>query len=311
MSMSAPGLHFTLSGGRVLPFQPTVRSSRRMLRSGTGLALALMMSALCGCGDDSGGVVGGGDAGVDAYVNNPPNPNGLGPKPIEVGSSTDLTASGSYVLLAKTGITNVTGSLITGGHVAVSPGAAASITGFTMVPAVPDASTVSATSIAVASPGLIYASNFAVPTPTNLTSAVLGMEAAYTDAASRTNPTKLNLMDGILQAQTLAPGLYTWGTGVTVPSDLTFAGGANDVWILQIASTLDVSANMRVILSGDARAKNIYWQVAGQVTIHSDAHFAGILFAKTGVTVQNKASMNSRVYAQSLIALDNNAITAP
>lgn len=279
-----------------------------MLRSGTGLALALVMTALCGagCGDD-----GDGGGGVDGGMNNPPNPSGLGPKPIDLGSSTDLTAAGSYVLLAKTGITNVTGSLITGGHVAVSPGAAASITGFTMVPPVPDAGTVSATSIAVASPGRIYASNFAVPTPTNLTSAVLDMEAAYTDAASRTNPAKLNLMDGILQGQTLAPGLYTWGTGVTMPSNLTFAGGASDVWILQIASTLDVSANMRVILSGDAQAKNIYWQVAGQVTIHADAHFEGILLAKTAVNVQNKASMKSRVYAQSMIALDNNAVTAP
>lgn len=306
MSMSAPGLNSTLHGPLVLPLQSTARSSRRMLRSGTGLALALMMTALCGagCGDD-------GDSGVDGGMNNPTNPAGLGPKPIDLGASTDLTASGSYVLLAKTGITNVTGSLITGGHVAVSPGAAASITGFTMVPPVPDAGTVSATSIAVASPGLIYASNFAVPTPTNLTAAVLDMEAAYTDAASRTNPTKLDLMDGILQAQTLAPGLYTWGTGVTVPSNLTFAGGASDVWILQIASTLDVSANMSVILSGAAQAKNIYWQVAGQVTIHADAHFEGILFAKTGVTVQNKASMKSRVYAQSMIALDNNTITAP
>ena len=281
-----------------------------MLRSGTGLALALVMAALCGCGDDGGGD-GGVDGGVDAYVNNPPNPDGLGPKPIDLGSSADLTAYGSYALLAKTGITNVTGSLITGGHVAVSPGPAASITGFTMVPAVPDAATVSATSIAVASPGLVYASNFVAPTPTNLTAAVLGMEAAYTDAASRTNPTKLNLMDGILQAQTLPPGLYTWGTGVTVPSNLTFAGGATDVWILQIASTLDVSANMSVILSSGAQARNIYWQVAGEVTIHSDAHFEGILLAKTGVTVQTKASMKSRVYAQSLIALDNNAITAP
>lgn len=306
MSMSALNLNSMPHGPLVLRFQPTVGSSRRMLRSGTGLALALMMAALGGCGDD-----GGGGGGVDGGMNNPPNPMGLGPKPIALGSSTDLTAPGSYVLLAKTGISNVTGSLITGGNVAVSPGAAASITGFTMVPPVPAADTVSATSIAVASPGLIYASNFAVPTPTNLTTAVLAMEADYTDAASRTNPTKLDLMDGILQAQTLAPGLYTWGTGVTVPSNLTFAGGATDVWILQIASTLDVSANMRVILAGSAQAKNIYWQVAGQVTLHADSHFEGILFAKTGVTLQTRASMKSRVYAQSMIALDNNAITAP
>jgi len=39
---------------------------------------------------------------------------GKGPAPVVLGSATDAAAPGSYVLLAKTGITNVTGSSITG-----------------------------------------------------------------------------------------------------------------------------------------------------------------------------------------------------
>jgi hypothetical protein len=137
------------------------------------------------------------------------------------------------------------------------------------------------------------------------------MQTAYTDAAGRTNPDHLNLGSGNIGGQTLAPGLYTWGTGVTAPTDVTIAGGANDVWIFQISNDLDVSSAKNVILSGGAQAKNIFWQVAGKVTIHSNAHCEGVVLCQTAITLQTTASMHGRALAQSLVALDNNAITAP
>jgi Ice-binding-like len=260
------------------------------------------------CGDDSSGSTTDGGATVDAKKNNPPNPLGAGPAPVTFSSTTDVASAGSFVLLAKTGITNVTGSLITGGSVGVSPAAATFITGFSETA---DPSNVFSTSASVAAPGKIYASNYAVPSPTNLTTAVLEMQTAYTDAAGRTNPDQLNLGSGEIGGETLAPGLYTWGTGVTIPNDVTLSGGANDVWILQIANDLDLSASMNVILSGGALAKNVFWQVAGKVTIHENSHFEGVILCQTAITLQTTASMKGRALAQSLIALDNNAIDAP
>ena len=267
--------------------------------------LALLVVSACGDGGtDNNGVDGGG---TDT-MHNPPNPAGLGPAPVELGAVTDLATSGSYVLLAKTGVTNVTGSSITGGHVGVSPAAASFITGFAMTA---DPSNVFSTSPSVISPARIYASNYAVPTPTNLTAAIANMQTAYTDAAGRTNPDFLNVGSGNIGGQTLVPGLYTWGTTVTIPSDVTLAGGANDVWIFQISNDLDLSTGKNMILSGGAQAKNIYWQVAGKVTIHSTAHFEGVILAKTGITLQTTATLHGRALAQTLIALDNNAVTAP
>ena len=168
-----------------------------------------------------------------------------------------------------------------------------------------------ATSASVPSPGKIYASNYAVPTPAHLTTAVLAMQTAYTDAAGRTNADFLNLQSGNVGGQTLVPGLYKWGTGVTVPTDVTIAGGADDVWIFQISNDLDVSSAKQVVLSGGAQAKNIFWQVAGHVTIHANAHFEGVILCKTGITLQTTATFHGRALSQSLIAIDNNAITAP
>jgi ice-binding like protein len=279
---------------------------RISLQRNIGFAIIVCSVAACSS-DSSPASVDGGAGSVDA-MHNPPNPAGLGPAPVELGASTDLTAAGSYVILAKTGITNVTGSSITGGHLGLSPAAASFITGFALIA---DPSNMFSTSGSVVTPGKIYASNYAVPSPSNLTTAVLGMQAAYTDAAGRTNPDFKNLASGNLGGLTLTPGLYTWGSTVTIPTDVTIAGAATDVWIFQISNDLDLSAAKHVVLSGGAQASNIYWQVAGKVTLHATSHFEGVVLSKTGITLQTTASLHGRVLAQSLVALDNNAITAP
>jgi hypothetical protein len=284
------------------------------LRRNTALVLSLAVFAAGGCGDDADGgpTTDGGPtpdgATADAHMNNPSNPAGLGPAPVELGATSDLSEAGSYVILAKTGITNVTGSTISGGHLGLSPAAASFITGFSLTL---DESNTFATSDSVVDPYRIYASDYDEPTPTNLTSAVLAMEAAYTDAAARTTPDFLNLGSGDIGGETLAPGLYTWGSTVTIPEDVTISGGADDVWIFQISNDLVLSTDTSVLLAGGAQAENIFWQVAGQVTIHAGGHFEGIVLSQTAVTLQTNASMVGRALSQTLVAIDDNAITAP
>jgi len=264
-------------------------------------SFSLVVTAACSDGK--------GDAGSnDSGVYDPPNPAGLGPAPVDLGGTTDAASIGSYAILAKTGITNVTGSAITGGSLGLSPAAASYVAGFALIA---DPSGVFSTSSSVVTPARIYASDYTSPTPSNLTTAVLAMQAAYSDAASRTNPDHLNLSSGNLGGLTLTPGLYTWGSGVTIPTHVTIAGGATDVWIFQISNDLDVTAAMSVLLSGGAQAKNIFWQVAGQATIHAGAHVEGIILSKTGITLQTGASLHGRAFAQTLVALDDNAITTP
>jgi Ice-binding-like len=289
-------------------------------------SFALSIVLVAACGDDSTGTGSPADASAtdtgtvapdggtiaqDSAVpdaNNPLNPLGMGPSPVVLGSATNLGTPAAYVLLAKTAITNVTGSMVTGGHVGLSPAAATFITGFSLIA---DSTNVFATSASVASPGKVFASDYAVPTPINLTTAVSAMQLAYTDAAGRTNPDHLDLGSGNIGGLTLAPGLYKWDTGVTIPGDVTFAGGASDVWILQISNNLDLSSATSVTLTGGAQASNIFWQVAGQATIHATAHFEGIVLSQTSITLQTNASMRGRALSQTLVALDNNAVSAP
>jgi Ice-binding-like len=259
----------------------------------TTLSLAVVLAA---CG---------GDSTSNSNPTNPTNPNGKGPAPVPLGSAGSLGSSGSYAVLAKTGISNVTGSMVTG-DVGLSPAAASFITGFSLVA---DSTNVFSTSSSVA--GKVYAANYAVPSPSNLTTAIGSMETAYTDAAGRSTPDYLELSTGNLGGLTLAPGLYKWTSAVTIPTDVTIAGGANDVWIFQTSGNLSISAAKHVVLSGGAQAKNIFWQVAGQATLGATSHFEGIILSKTAITLQTGASMKGRALAQTQIALDNNAITQP
>jgi hypothetical protein len=259
------------------------------------LFAALFLAAACGSNNDEGG------------RNNPHNPSGAGPAPVDLGSAADLGAAGHYVILAKSKISNVPTSAVTG-DIGLSPSAASFITGFTLnLPAA------GASSTSAQVTGKVYAADYAVPTPSDLTTAVGKMQTAYTDAAGRTMPDFTELGAGNIGGMTLAPGLYKWGTGVTIPTDVTLSGTANDVWIFQIAGDLIMASAKNVILSGGAQAKNIFWQVAGGagVTIGTTAHFEGIILAQTAITLNTGATMKGRVFAQTAVALDSNTITQP
>ena len=60
-----------------------------------------------------------------------------------------------------------------------------------------------------------------------------------------------------------------------------------------------------------AQAKNIFWQVAGAVTIGTTAHLEGVVLAKTLIAVNTGASVNGRLLAQTAVTLQMNSVTQP
>lgn len=217
----------------------------------------------------------------------------------------DLRGAENYVILAKTAITNNPTSSISG-DLGLSPAATSYITGFSLTN-----ETGYATSTQVIDGGRIYASDMAAPTPANLTTAVENMVTAYDDAAGRTTPHFIELNTGNIGGETLEPGLYKWTNTVTMPGNVTVSGGADDVWIFQIAQDLTVSNDVEVILEGGAQAKNIFWQVAGTATFGANSHFEGIILSMTGITFQTGATFNGRALAQTSVILDQNTVVQP
>ncbi|MDZ7797034.1 MAG: ice-binding family protein [Candidatus Marinimicrobia bacterium] len=223
--------------------------------------------------------------------------SGSGPAPVNLGTA------GNFAILAKTEISTVPASAITG-DIGLSPAAETYITGFSLTDATGYATSTQVT-------GFVYASDMAPPTPTTMTTAISDMEIAYTDAAGRTTPDYSDLGSGAIGGQTLTPGLYKWGSSVTVASDITIDGAANDVWIFQISGDLTVSGSINVTLSGGAQAKNIFWQVSGMASMGTNAHFEGIILTQTYIAMNTGASMNGRLLAQTAVTLDQNTVTEP
>jgi hypothetical protein len=217
----------------------------------------------------------------------------------------NLGTSGDYVILAKSGISTVPTSIVTG-DLGVSPIDGTAITGFSLIL---DSSGQFSTSSQLT--GKAYAANYASPTPVNLTTAVGDMQTAYTDAAGLTLPDYTELGSGYIGGMTLASGLYKWSSGVTISTDVTLSGSPNDVWIFQIAGNLSIATSTSVLLSGGAQARNIFWQVAGGVGVDlgSYSQFEGTILAEAGIVLDTSASINGRLLAQTAVTLDANTVT--
>lgn len=216
----------------------------------------------------------------------------------------NLGTAGSFVILAKSGVSTVPKSAVTG-DVGVSPAAASYITGFSLVA---DATNVFSTAPQIT--GKAYASDYAAPTPAKLTTAIGDMERAFTDAAGRAaGVTELGA--GNIGGMTLSAGVYKWGTGLLIPTDVTLSGNATSVWIFQIAQDLTVSSGRKIVLTGGALAKNVFWQVAGRAELGTTAHLEGVVLTRTSITMRTGASVNGRLLAQTAVVIDGSTIVQP
>lgn len=234
-------------------------------------------------------------------------------------ATVDLLSAGSFTIVSQTGITD-TGSHSSSinGNIGSSPITAAAmdsvfcseITG-----------TMYGVDAAYVGSGITtcFAGNPPLSNKTLVDTAVLDMGTAYTDAAGRIIPDGVELYAGNLGGQTFTPGLYTWSTDVTIPTDVTLSGGANDVWIFQIAGNLDIAsgasvpAGIKVQLQGGAQASNIFWQVGGVagVTLGTYSTFNGNILAAKQIVLQTGAVLNGRALSQTQVTLDSNNVSYP
>jgi hypothetical protein len=214
-------------------------------------------------------------------------------------AAVDLKSAAGFVILSKSGVTDVFPSVIKG-DVGSSPIAGSAIL---------------LTCAEVA--GAIYSVDATGPLPCRisdpvlLTAAVGDMMLAYDDAKGRINPVSTELGAGEIGGLTLTAGLYSWSSPVTISTDLTLSGSATDVWIFQVAGTLDLASAKKVTLAGNALARNVFWQVAGAVTIGTTATMEGTILGFTNIAMNTGATLNGRAMAQTAVTLQSSTLTLP
>jgi hypothetical protein len=236
----------------------------------------------------------------------------------------NLGEASHYAILAKTGISTVPSSNISG-DIGVSPIAATAMTGFDLTldssQQFSKSTQLFASSGGDASlthPGHAYAASYGGQTATDLTAAVSAMETAYTDAAGRTNDDadRMDLGEGTLggvnpggQTAPLTPGVYTFGSDVQLSGNVHFSG--DGVYIIQISGNLIQAADYDVILEASAKQENIFWQVAGHVEVGAGATMQGIILANTRADFNTGSSLEGRVLTQMACNLQQATITEP
>ena len=226
-----------------------------------------------------------------------------------------LGTAGNYVILAKSGVSTVPSSAVTG-NIGLSPAAGSFFTGWSQT--ANGAPVFYSTSAQVAAPGKLYAADYSGGTTSvDLTTAVGDMETAYTTANGMA-PAGGGLITacpgvGILDGLTIVPGVYTCTVALSIGSNVTLSGAG--VYVIRTTQGISQASGTQVILAGGALAQNVFWVPALTVSIVGTAgattKMAGVILAKTDIAVGTNATVNGRLLAQTAVTLDAATVTVP
>lgn len=267
----------------------------------------LLAAIVTGCGGSSGGGV-------------------AGAAPAPIGSTctgtgcVDLGTAANYVILAEAGVSYTPTATVTStpkiiGNIGVSPAAASTITGFALN--LPAGGAYASSTLVT---GAIYAPGYAPPTPSELTTAVTDKLTAYNAAAAMAtagggaaggSPGVACPNVGDLGGQTLTPGVYTCDIAVQITTGLNLTLNGAGVYVIKTTGTLTQAANTNVILTGGALPQNVFWQVAGAVSIGAGAHMEGNILSASNIALVTGATLKGRLYSATDVAMDANTVTQP
>jgi uncharacterized repeat protein (TIGR02543 family) len=221
----------------------------------------------------------------------------------------DLGLAGDYVILSKAGI-STTGITSVTGDMGISPAAATSITGFNLI--LTAASPFSTSAMVT---GQVFAPDYNTPTPTLLTTAINNMQTAFTAANGLLIPAPTNeYLAGNLNGQTLSKGIFKWSSNVLVTSGIVLDGGGDPcaTFIFQIAGDLTVANNTIITLQNGAKAKNVFWVVAGsKAALGTGVDFSGNILCKELISLNTGAKVNGKLLAQTSVTLNASTVTDP
>lgn len=132
---------------------------------------------------------------------------------------------------------------------------------------------------------------------------------AYNDTAGQT-PTRVLTGVDLGTLAPLVPGVYFFSSSAQLTGTLTLSGFG--VYIFQIGSALTTASASTVLMTNNAQACGVYWQIGSSATFGTRSHMEGTVMALTSITMTTSATLNGRALARNgAVTLDTNTITMP
>ena len=135
--------------------------------------------------------------------------------------------------------------------------------------------------------------------------------AAYTAAAAL----PYTFVSAALGGTTLLEGVYqpdAAALGLTGTLTLDGNGDPSSVFIIRTDGAFDTAAASTVTLINGAQECNVFWLVAGAVTLGADSEFSGTLLAQGAVTVGNAVNFHGRAFTRAgAVTLSDNEFSEP
>lgn len=228
----------------------------------------------------------------------------------ECQSPVALGAASNFAILASAAITNIPSSLITG-DVGLTPDTGANITGFSSPLSCPEVV------------GRIYAVDSSGPACAWVDAALLSNAktdalAAFANATSATRGTPTPISTN-LAGLTFYPGLYESLTSLDLSAGgsltLDAQGDPNAIFVIRSATAINTLPTSQVILSGGAKAHNVFWSAGSAITLGVNSVMKGSMLASTAITLETGAQLEGRALNQgaaaAAITCDACTITLP
>jgi hypothetical protein len=92
-------------------------------------------------------------------------------------------------------------------------------------------------------------------------------------------------------------------------------GDANAVFVIRSATSITTLGTSQIVLSGGAKASNVFWTAGSAITLGTGSIMKGSLLAGTAITLQTGANLEGRALNQgaaaAAITCDSCTITVP
>jgi len=129
----------------------------------------------------------------------------------------------------------------------------------------------------------------------------------------------------VLNDNLFYPGVYQSLTSILITGDLTLdaQGNPNAVFVFQSSSTVGTAAaaggvpagRSRILLTGGAKASNVWWQAGSSVTLGSYSEFQGNILASASITMVTGSTSCGRLlagaYTAGAFVFDSNVVSVP